>query len=200
MMMKSTETAKSSDNELMARDPELAEHDGSMSAATTAAEGRDSSLSDTANTREDQEPTTKNPDDQTTTSTKKAPRGKSKKYISILFGLAFLAGLVFAIMALVDFMKEGNVKFVEQEPATAVIAMEELALHDSEDDCWVGVHGKVYDLTMFVHRHPGRPELILEQAGTNATREWDKEHASPVLLRQVENFIIGTMAEAEVAP
>jgi cytochrome b involved in lipid metabolism len=57
------------------------------------------------------------------------------------------------------------------------------------------LYGKVYDVTNFVRRHPGRPELILEQASTNATREFEKEHASPDLLRQVEIFIVGILVE-----
>jgi cytochrome b involved in lipid metabolism len=32
---------------------------------------------------------------------------------------------------------------------------EEVAQHKFEDDCWVIVDGEVYDVTKFLHEHPG---------------------------------------------
>jgi len=31
----------------------------------------------------------------------------------------------------------------------------EIIKHDRQGDCWIVVHGKVYDLTNFVASHPG---------------------------------------------
>jgi cytochrome b involved in lipid metabolism len=33
----------------------------------------------------------------------------------------------------------------------------EVATHNTPEDLWVLVNGKVYDLTQFHHRHPGGP-------------------------------------------
>ena len=133
------------------------------------------------------------PDDLTKKPT--VPSG-NKKLISILFGLLILVVVVLGIMALMDVLRENDISLAaHQEPPTAVITLEELATHDSEDDCWLSIYGKVYDLTNFLHRHPRGGEVILELAGKNATEEYGKEHASPDLLRQVENFIVGVLAE-----
>ncbi|CAM9823607.1 unnamed protein product, partial [Discosporangium mesarthrocarpum] len=35
--------------------------------------------------------------------------------------------------------------------------------------CIVGLHGRAYDITAFVERHPGSPETLLDMAGTDAT-------------------------------
>ena len=32
----------------------------------------------------------------------------------------------------------------------------EVAKHDNQDDCWVIIHGKAYDVTDFLPEHPGR--------------------------------------------
>jgi len=49
--------------------------------------------------------------------------------------------------------------------------LDELGQHKTEKDCWIGIHGKVYDITKFLSDHPGGPETVLEVAGTNATEQ-----------------------------
>jgi len=51
--------------------------------------------------------------------------------------------------------------------------MEEVALHNSRDDCWLVAHGRVYDVTSFVALHPAGPNAILKHAGTESTRDFD---------------------------
>jgi cytochrome b involved in lipid metabolism len=34
-------------------------------------------------------------------------------------------------------------------------AWAEIVEHDTEDDCWIVIHGKVYDVTKFLKVHPG---------------------------------------------
>ena len=52
------------------------------------------------------------------------------------------------------------------------ITREELAKHTSEDDCWICVSDKVYDVTKFKD-HPGDFELLVEYSGlADATRQF----------------------------
>lgn len=39
----------------------------------------------------------------------------------------------------------------------------------SESSCLVGVNGRLYDITGFMHRHPGSLETLLDNAGRDAT-------------------------------
>ncbi len=51
--------------------------------------------------------------------------------------------------------------------------MNEVAQHDSKEDCWAIISGDVYDLTKFINRHPGGDE-ILRACGTDATTLFTK--------------------------
>jgi L-lactate dehydrogenase (cytochrome) len=58
---------------------------------------------------------------------------------------------------------------------------EEVAKHSSKDDCWVIVHGKVYDVTEFLPEHPGGMNIILKYAGKDATEEYEPIHPPDTL-------------------
>lgn len=49
----------------------------------------------------------------------------------------------------------------------------ELAAHGTEDDCWMAIRGKVYDLSSYLPDHPSRPELILPWCGKEATEAYN---------------------------
>ena len=38
---------------------------------------------------------------------------------------------------------------------------EEVAAHDTEDDCWLVIEGYVYDVTAFLRSHPGGIAIVL---------------------------------------
>ena len=56
------------------------------------------------------------------------------------------------------------------DSGTRYISLDEISPHDSADDCWFAIHGKVYDVTPFIQGglHPGG-DVILEGCGTDAT-------------------------------
>ena len=45
----------------------------------------------------------------------------------------------------------------------------EVAEHTANDDCWVIIRGKVYDLSPWLASHPGGPAILLKHAGSDAT-------------------------------
>lgn len=40
---------------------------------------------------------------------------------------------------------------------------------NSEASCMVGLHGRLYDITEFMHSHPGSPETLMDNSGADAT-------------------------------
>jgi cytochrome b involved in lipid metabolism len=52
-----------------------------------------------------------------------------------------------------------------------VFTLEEVATHNTEKDCWIIIHNKVYAVTEFLDEHPGGPDIISEQSGVDVTEE-----------------------------
>ena len=47
---------------------------------------------------------------------------------------------------------------------STLVDMSEVAKHNSATDCWVVIHGIVYDLTDFQRTHPGGSQIIVANA------------------------------------
>jgi cytochrome b involved in lipid metabolism len=77
--------------------------------------------------------------------------------------------------------------------------LSDVAQHKTEEDCWIAVGGKVYDVTKFLDDHPGGPEIILDVAGTEATEEFEDVGHSDGAREQLEEHLIGTQ-KGYVAP
>uniref|UniRef100_A0A8C4SVB6 Cytochrome b5 n=1 Tax=Erpetoichthys calabaricus TaxID=27687 RepID=A0A8C4SVB6_ERPCA len=58
----------------------------------------------------------------------------------------------------------------------AVFTLEEVKKHNVSKNTWVIIHDKVYDVTHFLDEHPGGEEVLLEQAGGDATEKMLKQH------------------------
>lgn len=54
-----------------------------------------------------------------------------------------------------------------------VYTYEEVAKHNTLEDCWVVIHGRVFDLSKFLKEHPGGTKPILNQAGKDGTKQYD---------------------------
>lgn len=75
--------------------------------------------------------------------------------------------------------------------------LKQVALHNTAADCWVAVHGKVYNVTEFLSSHPGGKKVLLRAAGTDATALFDKFHSLSVL-DQHKSLCIGSLASGKV--
>lgn len=53
-----------------------------------------------------------------------------------------------------------------------IISTDELSRHSTENDCWIAIKGKVYDLTNCLKDHPGGKKPILVVAGKDATEDF----------------------------
>ena len=77
---------------------------------------------------------------------------------------------------------------------------EEVAKHNSKDDCWLILDGKVYDVTKFIPAHPGG-KAILEGCGKDATmlfetRPMGSESSHSARARAIrETYYIGDLKQ-----
>ncbi|CAO3592846.1 unnamed protein product [Absidia cylindrospora] len=63
------------------------------------------------------------------------------------------------------------------------ITPQEIANHNTKDNLWVAIHGKVYDLTEFLPSHPGGQKIILKYAGQDATDAFEPIHPPDIITR-----------------
>ncbi|RYP61393.1 hypothetical protein DL769_007716 [Monosporascus sp. CRB-8-3] len=79
--------------------------------------------------------------------------------------------------------------------------LSEVGKHASEDDCWMVLHGKVYDITNFVTKHPGGKGILLKNAGQDATPAFNSAHPVEILEEQLApGQLIGEIEQSEVQP
>lgn len=62
-----------------------------------------------------------------------------------------------------------------------MLSMDEVAKHNSKEDCWVVLYGKAYDLSKFARAHPGGSKLIYDVAGMDATLQFDPIHPKDIM-------------------
>ncbi|PIM99080.1 Cytochrome b5 [Handroanthus impetiginosus] len=78
---------------------------------------------------------------------------------------------------------------------TKLYTMEEASQHNTSDDCWVVVDGKVYDVTTYLDEHPGGDDVLLGAAGQDATEEFEDAGHSKTARELMEQFFIGELDE-----
>jgi cytochrome b involved in lipid metabolism len=85
-------------------------------------------------------------------------------------------------------------------PGDIVYTLDEVARHATANDCWLAIHDKVYDVTAFIPRHPGRG-AILEGCGKDATTLFETRPMgsgtphSDKANDMLETYEIGTLGE-----
>ena len=66
-----------------------------------------------------------------------------------------------------------------------------LEMNNKEDDLWVAVNGKVYDLTKFVNEHPGGPQVLLDHAGKDGTKTFNDAKHPKEAIKDMEKYCVG---------
>ena len=75
-------------------------------------------------------------------------------------------------------------------PKKRSITTAELQRHNTPEDCWVAIHGVVYDLTDFAEEHPAGAQSIHELAGMDGTEAFAAVH-NPQMLDDFDEEIKG---------
>ncbi|KAJ7951357.1 Cytochrome b5 [Quillaja saponaria] len=72
-----------------------------------------------------------------------------------------------------------------------VHTFEEVAKHNHKNDCWIIIHGKVYDVTPFLEEHPGGDEVLLLAAEKDATDDFEDVGHSEDARETMKKFFVG---------
>ncbi|XP_045603757.1 cytochrome b5 isoform X2 [Procambarus clarkii] len=86
---------------------------------------------------------------------------------------------------------------VESKMSPKVFTLAEVLRHKKADSCWTVIHDKVYDVTKFLDEHPGGEEVLLEQAGTDATEGFEDVGHSTDAREMMKEYYIGELAEED---
>uniref|UniRef100_A0AC35TFJ8 Cytochrome-b5 reductase n=1 Tax=Rhabditophanes sp. KR3021 TaxID=114890 RepID=A0AC35TFJ8_9BILA len=79
-----------------------------------------------------------------------------------------------------------------------LISEVELAKHDKINDCWIAIHGKVYDVTDYLAYHPGGVPEIVAHAGKDATLAFEEIHGWINYQGFLRNYCMGVYRGARV--
>ncbi|XP_074695878.1 cytochrome b5 type B isoform X2 [Strix aluco] len=75
--------------------------------------------------------------------------------------------------------------------AGPVFTLEEVGKRNSNREAWLVIHGRVYDVTRFLDEHPGGEEVLLEQAGRDATECFEDVGHSMDAREMLKQYYIG---------
>ncbi|XP_072202595.1 cytochrome b5 type B [Excalfactoria chinensis] len=78
-----------------------------------------------------------------------------------------------------------------EEAAGPVFTLEEVGKRNSNREAWLVIHGRVYDVTRFLEEHPGGEEVLLEQAGRDATESFEDVGHSTDAREMLKQYYIG---------
>lgn len=73
------------------------------------------------------------------------------------------------------------------------ISLAQIAPHNTQQDMWIAVFGKVYDLTTFAKDHPGGIDVLKECAGTDGTEVYEYAGHSESALSVLDRFQVGVL-------
>lgn len=72
-----------------------------------------------------------------------------------------------------------------------VYTLEECSSHRSEKDCWLIIHGKVYDVTTFLDEHPGGYDIVVAASGKDGTEDFEEIGHSSTAKEMLSDYYIG---------
>ncbi|EFX05736.1 cytochrome b5 [Grosmannia clavigera kw1407] len=75
---------------------------------------------------------------------------------------------------------------------------DEVAAHKTQEDLWIAVHGRVYNVASYLQDHPGGAAILLDVAGTDASHEYDDAGHSEDADEIMAALVVGTLQGTRV--
>jgi len=75
--------------------------------------------------------------------------------------------------------------------------LKEIEEHNHKNSPWIVIHDGVYDVSKYLEEHPGGEEVLLEQAGREATEAFEDVGHSTDARDMMEEYKIGEVKEED---
>ncbi|KAJ4974562.1 hypothetical protein NE237_007736 [Protea cynaroides] len=82
---------------------------------------------------------------------------------------------------------------------TRLYSMQEAAQHNTGEDCWVVIDGKVYNVTSYLDEHPGGDDILLAATGKDATDDFEDAGHSKSARELMQEYCIGELDPSAMA-
>jgi len=76
-------------------------------------------------------------------------------------------------------------------------SLKEVAEHKDKKSTWIVISDNVYDVTKFLEEHPGGEEVLLEQAGKDATENFEDVGHSTDARTMMKEYLVGELNEED---
>ncbi|CAG9830563.1 unnamed protein product [Diabrotica balteata] len=80
---------------------------------------------------------------------------------------------------------------------TTQYSLADVKKHNDNKSTWIVIHNNVYDVTPFLNEHPGGEEVLLEQAGKEASEAFEDVGHSSDARELMVKYKVGEVIESE---
>ncbi|KAI0326653.1 cytochrome b5 [Cubamyces sp. BRFM 1775] len=81
--------------------------------------------------------------------------------------------------------------------SSKLVTFAELKAHSNKDSLYILLHEKVYDVTKFIDEHPGGDEVILAEAGRDATEAFEDVGHSDEARVILKDLLVGDFEKTD---
>ncbi|KAI3851413.1 hypothetical protein MKX03_013026 [Papaver bracteatum] len=81
---------------------------------------------------------------------------------------------------------------------TKLYTVEEASKHNTKQDCWLILDGKVYNVTKYLDDHPGGDDVLVNATGRDAIEDFDFVGHSKSARELMDNYLIGELDQSSV--
>ncbi|KAK9289080.1 hypothetical protein L1049_017551 [Liquidambar formosana] len=79
-----------------------------------------------------------------------------------------------------------------------VFTLDEVSEHNTPQDCWLVISGKVYDVSKFLEDHPGGDEVLLSATGKDATDDFEDVGHSSSARSMMDDYYVGEIDNSTI--
>eukprot|EP01101_Sappina_pedata_P010716 TRINITY_DN6830_c0_g1_i1.p1 TRINITY_DN6830_c0_g1~~TRINITY_DN6830_c0_g1_i1.p1 ORF type:complete len:140 (-),score=38.44 TRINITY_DN6830_c0_g1_i1:31-450(-) len=73
------------------------------------------------------------------------------------------------------------------------ISLEELASHNTIEDAWTAINGRVFNISPYLKFHPGGADILMTAAGKDGTKLFSYYHSWVNAESLLSSFYVGTL-------